>query len=162
MAIPQACKEALQRGEQRLPFCKEQAAQAVLDEMDHILEDPVPHHLFSLCIEAITFLSQMKLCFTTYRERKIIMECLFSMGHVLDDTPEGDQQSPFLLPQKALQNMLRELLVQKPSMTHLIHMAEAIDVEMYSEDKQEVAVVEKAGLFLLNLAIGPHSTLRRR
>ncbi|XP_053166291.1 uncharacterized protein LOC128351131 isoform X2 [Hemicordylus capensis] len=56
MAISQACKEALQRGEQCLSFCKEQAAQAMLDELGNIEEDPVPHHLFSLCTEAIAFL----------------------------------------------------------------------------------------------------------
>ncbi|XP_053116118.1 uncharacterized protein LOC128329270 [Hemicordylus capensis] len=133
IAIPQACKEALQSGERCLPFCKEQAAQTVLDEMDHISEDPVPHHLFSLCTEAITFLRRMKPCFTTYRERKIIMECLFSMGHVLGDTLEGDQQ--------VLQNMLREPLAQKPSLEHLIHMVDELDVPI--PPQENMALPEK-------------------
>ncbi|XP_053134752.1 serine/arginine repetitive matrix protein 1-like [Hemicordylus capensis] len=152
-AIRQACLEARQRGEDRLPFSKEWAAQDVLEELDSI--DPLPDHLFSLSMEVLTFLSRMRPCFSWDREERVIRGSLSSMGRVLGEAPQGDLQSPFLPPEKALQALLRELLAQKPSLAHLIRMTEAIDLVTYSVDQREVAVAEKAGLFLLNVAIGP-------
>ncbi|XP_053135008.1 uncharacterized protein LOC128337721 [Hemicordylus capensis] len=154
-AILQACQEATRRGDRHLPFSKALAAKAVLEEMDNIYEDPVPHHLFSFCMEAITSLSRMKPGFGPKTVRTLIMDSLFVISHMVGEELEEDQDSPFQPPEKALQNMLRGLLQEKPTLAQLILMADAIDVEILSTHERKAAVAERTGLFLLNLAIGP-------
>ncbi|XP_053134029.1 uncharacterized protein LOC128337264 isoform X3 [Hemicordylus capensis] len=155
MALIQACQEAIRRGEQRLPFSKGLAAQAVLEEMAYIWDDPVPHHLFSLCTEAIASLSGMKPCLGAKTEQKLISESIFWMSHMIGGEPEEDRESPFLPPERSMRRMLQAMLAEKPTLTHLIRIAKAIDAEMFSEDEEEAAMAENVGFLLLNMAIGP-------
>ncbi|XP_053134873.1 uncharacterized protein LOC128337662 [Hemicordylus capensis] len=129
MALIQACQEAIRRGEQRLPFLKGLAAQAVLEEMAYIWEDPVPHHLFSLCTEAIASLSGMKPCLGAKTEQKLISESIFWMSHMIGGEPEEDRESPFLPPERSMRRMLQAMLAEKPTLTHLIRITEAEQIK---------------------------------
>ncbi|XP_053134426.1 uncharacterized protein LOC128337440 isoform X2 [Hemicordylus capensis] len=77
------------------------------------------------------------------------------MSHMIGGEPEEDRESPFLPPERSMRRMLQAMLAEKPTLTHLIRIAEAIDAEMFSEDEEEAAMAENVGFLLLNMAIGP-------